>query len=119
MGSESGYHAAVLRIALTAALALAFAGSASASFSDPTLAKSLKTQMVKTFKKQAPALKITTVTCTAPTSGVTAKCTAHFTDGSIKGYYPVKATIHDNGKMTWVAQSPKCLNAKTGKYGAC
>ena len=109
----------VLRIALTAALLLAFAASAGANFSDPTLAKSLKTQMVKTFKTKAPALKITTVTCTAPTSGVTAKCIAHFTDASIKGYYPVTATIHDSGKMTWVAESPKCLDTKTGKYGAC
>lgn len=109
----------MLRIALVLTLLLAFAGSASADFNDPGTAKGLKTQMVKTFKKQAPGLKITTVTCKAPKSGVTENCTAHFTAGSTKGYYLVKATIHDSGKLTWVAQSPKCLNTKTGKYGAC
>jgi hypothetical protein len=86
---------------------------------DPGLEKSLKADMVKTFKKQAPTLKFTTVNCTLPANGTTAHCKAYFTVNSTKGYYPVKATIHDSGALTWTAQSPKCLNATTKKYVAC
>ena len=101
-------------------LALFFVvATSAAAFRDPALEKSLKTQMVKTFKKQAPRLKITTVFCEAPSSGITSHCTVHFTEGSVMGYYPVKATIHDSGQLSWTAQSPKCLNTTTKKYAAC
>ena len=86
---------------------------------DPGLEKSLKADMVKTFKKQAPTLKFATVNCTLPANGTTAHCKAYFTVKTTKGYYPVKATIHDSGALTWTAQSPKCLNTKTKKYVAC
>ena len=86
---------------------------------DPGLEKSLKADMVKAFKKKAPTLKFTTVNCTLPVSDTTAHCKAYFTVRSTKGYYPVKATIHDSGSLTWTAQSPKCLNATTKKYAAC
>lgn len=96
-----------------------FCGVASANFRDPSLEKSLRPQLVKAFKQRAPSLTITTLRCMAPTSGVTAHCTMHFTVGSTKGYYPIAATIHDSGKLTWVAKSPKCLNPTTKKYVSC
>jgi len=86
---------------------------------DPGLEKSLKADMVKVFKKKAPTLKFTTVNCTLPVNGTTAHCKAYFTVRSTKGYYPVKATIHGSGALTWTAQSPTCLNATTKKYAAC
>lgn len=86
---------------------------------DPQLNKSLKADMVKAFKKQAPTLRITTVNCTLPENGTTAHCRAYFTVTGTKGYYPVIATIHDSGKLSWTAKSPKCLDTKTKKYVAC
>src|SRR5437763_11883562 len=72
---------------------------------DPRVAylqKTLKADMVKTFKKQAPKLVITTVTCVLPKDGLTSHCKASFTDGPIKGYYPVVAKLHDvGGTLTW------------------
>ena len=106
------------RILLFLVVAGIAAGSASAA-RDPGLERSLKADMVKTFKKQAPTLKFTTVICTLPENGTTAHCKAYFTVSGTKGYYPVKATIHDNGQLTWSAQSPKCLNTTTKKYAAC
>src|SRR6266567_1509791 len=103
-------------------LLLVFAGIAAGpaiGARDPELEKSLKADMVKTFKKQAPTLKFTTVNCTLPVNGTTAHCKAYFTVNTTKGYYPVKATIHDSGALTWTAQSPKCLSATTKKYVAC
>lgn len=101
---------------------LAVAGIAAApapGARDPGLEKSLKADMVKAFKKQAPTLRFTTVNCALPVSGTTAHCKAYFTVKSTKGYYPVKATIHDTGQLSWTAQSPQCMNATTKKYAAC
>ena len=97
----------------------AIAASAATGATDPKLNRTLKADMVRAFKKQAPTLKFTTVTCVLPENGVTAHCKAFFTVSGTKGYYPVKATIHDSGKLSWTAQSPKCLNPKTKKYVAC
>jgi hypothetical protein len=83
------------------------------------LQNTLKASMVTAFKKQAPSLKITTVTCKLPTNGTTAHCKANFTAGTVKGYYPVAATILASGKLKWTASSPKCFNAKTGKAISC
>ena len=85
------------------------------------LQKTLKADMVTSFKKQAPTLKITTVTCTIPANGgTTTHCKAYFTSGGTKGYYPVTTKFHDlGGKLSWTAQSPKCLSATTKKYAAC
>ena len=98
------------------------AASASAAI-DPRLAylqKTLKANMVKTFKKQAPRLELTTLTCKLPKDGVTAHCKAFFAVSGTKGYYPVTAKIHDlGGRLTWTAQSPKCWNAAKKKYVAC
>jgi hypothetical protein len=113
-----GYHGRVRRVFLLLVVAGIAAGPALGA-RDPALEKSLKADMVKTFKKQAPTLKFTTVNCTLPVNGTTAHCKAYFTVKSTKGYYPVKATIHDNGKLSWTAQSPKCLNPATKKYIAC
>jgi hypothetical protein len=98
---------------------VAIAAATALGATDPQLDKTLKADMAKTFKKQAPTLKFTTVSCTLPESGVTAHCKAYFTVTGTKGYYPVTAAIHDSGKLTWTAKSPKCLNTKTGKYVAC
>src|SRR6266566_1823575 len=106
------------RILLLLAVVAIAAGPAMGA-TDPQLNKTLKADMVKTFKKQAPTLKFTTVNCTLPANGTTAHCKAYFTVSSTKGYYPVKATIHDSGALTWTAQSPKCLNTATKKYVAC
>ena len=84
------------------------------------LQKTLKADMVATFKKQAPGLKITTVTCKIPADGVTSHCKAYFTAGSRKGYYPVLAKLQDlGGKLRWTAASPRCWNAQKKRYVAC
>ena len=108
-------------LVLLAIFALA-PGSALAA-KDPRLVyleRTLKADMVKTFKKQAPKLKLETVTCVLPKSGITSHCKATFTAGGIKGYYPVTAKLHDvGGRLTWTATSPKCWNATKKKYVAC
>jgi hypothetical protein len=106
------------RISLLLALVAIAAGPAVGA-TDPQLNKTLKADMVKAFKKQAPTLRIRTVTCTLPQNGTTAHCKAFFTVTGTKGYYPVTATIHASGKLSWTAQSPKCMNAKTKKYAPC
>ena len=107
------------RILLLLAIAGAVAGPALAA-KDPKLNETLKADMMKAFKKQAPTLKFTTVSCVVPESGSTAHCKAFFTVSGTKGYYPVTAKLHDlGGTLTWTAQSPKCLNPKTKKYIAC
>ena len=84
------------------------------------LQKSLKPQIAASFKKQAPTLKLTAVTCKLPTDGVTAHCLAHFTYGAkVLVVYPVTATIHDSGQLTWAAKSPTCTDARTKKKLAC
>jgi hypothetical protein len=104
-------------------LAAAVLAPVAAAATNPQVAyleKTLKSDMVKTFRTKAPGLKITTVTCKLPASGVTATCTARFTSGPLKGYYPVKATLHDvGGSLTWKTGQPKCANAKTGKPVPC
>jgi hypothetical protein len=96
------------------------AGTASADFRDKGLEKSLKPQIVKSFKQQSPKLTITSVYCLAPSSGTVSHCKAYFTVSGAKGYYPVTAKLHDlGGTLSWTAQSPKCLNTKTKKYAAC
>jgi len=111
--------AAVRRLVLVVAAACAVAGPAAAAYTDPYLEKTLKAAMVKKFKTAAPKLKITKVKCVLPKNGVTAHCKATFTTSGIDGYYPVTATIHDNGQLTWTARSPRCLNPKTKKYAGC
>jgi hypothetical protein len=108
-----------MRRILLPLLVAAIAAGPALGATDPQLNKTLKADMVKAFKKQAPTLKITTVNCTLPENGTTAHCKAYFTATGTTGYYPVKATIHGSGQLSWTAQSPKCLNAKTKKYAAC
>ena len=115
---KAGYDGSMRRFFLLLAVAGIAAGPALAA-TDPQLNKTLKADMVKAFKKQAPTLKFTTVNCTLPENGATAHCKAYFTVSGTKGYYPVKATIHGNGQLSWTAQSPKCLDTKTKKYTAC
>lgn len=106
--------AALLFVVLTAAAA------AATNPEQIRLQKSLKTQIAATFKKQAPKLKLTTVTCKLPSNGVTAHCKARFTYGkTVVVVYPVTATIHESGQLTWVAKSPACTNATTKKKIAC
>jgi hypothetical protein len=104
-------------------LAAAVLAPAAAAATNPALTylqKTLKADMVKTFKTKAPGLTITTVTCKLPANGVTATCKAHFTTGSVKGYYPVRATLHDvGGSLTWKTGQPKCTDAKTGRPVPC
>ena len=106
-------------------LVLVFAVAAGAAFgaTDPRVAylqKTLKANMVTTFKKQAPSLKLTTVSCKLPADGSTAYCKAFFTVSRTKGYYPVTAKLHElGGKLTWTATSPQCWNPAKKKYVAC
>ena len=112
-----------MRSLLLVALICALAAGAASGATDPRLAylqKTLKANMVKTFKKQAPRLEITTVSCKLPANGITSHCKAFFAVGTTKGYYPVTAKLHDlGGKLTWTAQSPKCWNPSKKKYVAC
>jgi hypothetical protein len=114
--------ARVRRAALVIAV-FALSGGIATGAVDPRLSylqKTLKADMVKTFKKQAPNLTITTVTCKLPTDGVTSHCKAFFTVSHTKGYYPVTAKLQDlGGKLNWTAQSPKCWNAAKKRYVAC
>ena len=110
------------RLLLVLAACCVAAGPAAAA-KDPRLTylqNTLKADMVKTFKKQAPSLKLSTVTCVIPKSGATSHCKAFFTVGKTKGYYPVTAVLHDlGGKLTWTARSPKCWVAAKKTYLAC
>ena len=110
------------RLLLLAILSVLITGVALGA-TDPRLVylqKTLKTDMVKTFKKKAPRLTIGRVTCVLPKDGVTSHCKATFTVGPIKGYYPVVAKLHDvGGTLTWTASSPKCWNAAKKRYVAC
>jgi len=112
-----------MRSLLLLVLVFAVAAGAASGATDPRLTylqKTLKANMVKTFKKQAPSLKLTTLTCKLPANGITAHCKAFFTVSGTKGYYPVVAKLHDlGGKLTWTAQSPQCWNAAKQKYLAC
>ena len=114
--------AAVLRVALLIAV-FAVAATSAAAATDPQityLQRTLKADMVATFKKQAPGLKITTVTCKLPADGITSHCKANFLAGKVKGYYPVVAKLQDlGGKLRWTASSPKCWNAAKKRYVAC
>jgi hypothetical protein len=114
--------AAMRAFFLHVAVCAVVAGAASGA-TDPRLTylqKTLKANMVKTFKKQAPSLKITTVSCRLPADGVTSHCKAFFTVSKTKGYYPVVAKLHDlGGKLTWTAQSPQCWNPAKKKYVSC
>jgi hypothetical protein len=112
-----------MRPLLLLVLVFAVAAGAASGATDPRLAylqKTLKANMVKTFAKQAPTLKLTTLSCTLPKDGATAHCKAFFTVKGTKGYYPVVAKLHDlGGKLTWTAQSPQCWNAAKKKYVSC
>jgi hypothetical protein len=110
--------AAVSRIILLLGV-FAFVPAALGAYTDPYLEKTLKTAMVKTFHKQAPKLTFGSVKCVLPKNGVTAHCKAYFTVSSTKGYYPVKATIHDSGQLSWTASSPQCWNPAKKRYAAC
>jgi hypothetical protein len=109
-----------MRRILLLVIGTAIAASPALAATDPHLEASLKADMVKTFKKKAPTLKFTKVKCVLPESGATAHCKAYFIVSGTNGYYPVTAKLHDlGGTLTWTAQSPKCLNAKTKTYIAC
>ena len=114
--------AAVSRIVVLLA-AFAVAVNSATAATDPRityLQRTLKADMVATFKKQAPSLKITTVTCKLPTDGITSHCKASFLAGKVRGYYPVVAKLQDlGGKLRWTASSPKCWNAAKKRYVAC
>ena len=114
---------AAMRRILPLLLASGLLAASAAAATNPELIHlqtTLKASMVATFKKQAPGLKITTVTCTLPSNGTTAHCKAHFTAGTtVKGYYPVAAKILDTGQLKWTTSAPKCFNAKTGKAIHC
>ena len=114
---------AAMRRLVPTILAAAVLVPTAAAATNPELAyleKTLKADMVKTFKRQAPGLTITTVTCRLPSDGITATCTARFTSGSVKGFYPVKATLHNmGGALTWKTGTPQCTDAKTGKAVSC
>jgi hypothetical protein len=108
-----------LLLSALAALALASTAAAAANPEQLRLQKTLKAAMVKAFQKQAPKLKLTTVSCRLPKSGTVARCTAHFKVSAVKGYYPVKVVLHETGTISWTASSPKCFDAKSGKKLPC
>ena len=112
-----------MRPLLLLVLVCAVTAGAAAGATDPRLAylqKTLKTNMISTFKKKAPSLKITTVSCKLPKDGSTAHCKAFFTVSRTKGYYPVTAKLHDlGGRLTWTATSPKCWNPAKKAYVSC
>jgi hypothetical protein len=121
--TKSGYDGQMRRILLLLVLTGLTAGPALAA-KNPDLVKlekTLKADMVKNFKKQAPSLKIGAVTCTIPSNGGAAThCKAYFTVSGTKGYYPVTTKFHDlGGTNSWTAQAPKCLNPKSKKYTPC
>jgi hypothetical protein len=109
----------VVAACLLVAAVLAAAAGAATNPEQLRLEKTLRANMVKTFKKRAPSLRITAVTCKLPRNGTVARCTARFTTGSVDGWYPVKAVLHDSGLLTWTATSPKCFDAKTKKRLPC
>ena len=113
----------VLLLPLTLAAVASLAAGPAVAAKDPRLAyleRTLKADMVKTFKRRAPKLTLTTVTCKLPADGVTSHCKASFTVGSVKGYYPVTAKLRDvGGALAWTAASPQCWDAAKKKYAPC
>ena len=109
----------VICVAALTAAAPAAAGNPEALH----LAKTLKTSMVARYKKVAPRLTFTTVTCRLPSSGSVAHCTAKFTYSSrrvkARGYYPVTVKLLQTGQIRWTAASPRCRDARTGKTLRC
>jgi hypothetical protein len=112
-----------LLVLCSAALVTAAPAGAATNPEAVHLAKTLKASMVKRYKKAAPGLSFTTVTCKLPSSGTVAHCTANFDYKSgafeAKGSYAVRVKLLETGKITWTAGSPKCRNAKTGKAISC
>jgi hypothetical protein len=104
----------------TALSALALVGGAAAANPEQArLEKTLKAAMVKTFLKQAPSLRITTVACKLPANGTVAHCTASFTAGAVKGVYPVTAKLLSSGALSWTTAPPRCRSVRTNKPVAC
>jgi len=110
--------------ALVAVVALLSCGSAFAG--SPTVnastAAGLKPLIKAKFKKIAPKLALTKVTCNALPDGVTAICKAYFSDApdGANIVYTIRATLSDvHNSLTWTTTGHSCTSKKTGKSLQC
>lgn len=120
-------------ITLMAALIVLGTAGAAAATTSPTTADFtalLKASVKQTFKKKAPTLTLGTVTCTAPKSGKTYHCVAHFTDASAKAkiVYDITASLKKTtalsggvsaGSIGWSASAPSCTSISTHAQIPC
>jgi len=130
MGDLSLYdHFMTLRrvgVALVAAIAIASCASAFAFAGSPSVnadtAATLKPLIKAKFKKAAPKLVLTKVTCNALSNGVTALCKAYFSDtpDGANIIYTIKATLSDvHNSLSWSTTGHSCTDKKTGKNLPC
>jgi hypothetical protein len=120
---ESGEEE-VLRVRLTAALALTFlvaaAPALAAGGDGPKLAAALKKSIAATYKQ---GYVFNRVTCAVPSKTATrASCKAAFTyrKQRLKGVFKIAVLIdRSTGGVSWKATSVSCADLKSGAKVAC
>jgi hypothetical protein len=113
--------ARIAAAAAAAALALPAAALAWTPAQNAAFAKQLKTKIAPVFRKQAPSLALTEVTCVLPKSGTLVKCKARFSAKSAhaKVVYRIDAKLLETGQIRWTTVGHACTDARTGKAFAC
>jgi hypothetical protein len=110
-------------LGLGAAVLVAFAGTATvAGAADPVailMQQSVKNALQANMNKQAPGMRITTVTCKVAKDARSGTCRANFTYKTIRGYYMLKVKQPLKGKPSYTSTSVTCFVAKTGAKVAC
>jgi citrate lyase gamma subunit len=111
-------------ITLMAAALIALGGGEAAVAVTPSATAAftagLKLEVKKQFKKQAPALVLRTLTCTAAKGALVYHCHAHFTDASAKAkiVYGITASLHGSS-VTFSTSEPSCTAVSTGAPIRC
>jgi hypothetical protein len=119
MSIRSAGAALVVAVALLSALQAVALGATPAQ--NRQFATSLAAKIKPVFKKQAPKLALSKVTCVLPLNGTVVHCKAHFSypSAGLNVVYGIKATLQETGDIKWVTTTHSCTNAKTGKTVAC
>jgi hypothetical protein len=95
--------------------------SGAATPNEIALAKTLKTEMQRTYNARHAGTRFTTVTCRINAAGTGARCVAHFTRKAqgLKGSYRVTVAADAAGNASWKATSVSCANLRTGAKVEC
>jgi hypothetical protein len=111
-----------MRAALAAAATLALCGTAAAATVDPVailMQQSIKKALQADMAKQAPGMKVTTVTCTVSKDASSGTCRANFAFKTLTGYYMLKVVQPSTGRPSYRSTSVHCFVAKSGKALPC